>query len=326
MDSPDINTSKISPKTYIRVFFYFGAILLLAILDNSFNQLLSSDSLSFLNLKDKLSRLHSEYSLVEQLSKYYLFLIIMISIHLYQIADNTLKLKTSIAFFMLGMIIYLAESNMLHSIALPFYGAVIFPWLFFLLISARKISAVLFVIGVLSIASGTLADFLSEMEWVNKYCPAGTAQLLGLLGEENLDLVGNGLMLLSVIYYAFDPLKAFISKNKRCILPFCIFSAMITMADSFSHYQYKPNAILETLALLLGIGGVAGLIWTNERILKENKLFLLNAETFYFFIITFFIILPAIYHAHNQTMESFLLWIPALTLSGIYLFNRKKIF
>jgi len=324
MYSANIKTSSQSSQKGVPFFFYFWSIILFAILDNSFNQLLSNDSLSFLKLTDKYQFLHSEYALTEQLSKYCLFLLILISVHLYQTAKNIFKIEVSLLFFFLGLIMYLAESNMIHSVAQPFYGAVIFPWLCILLIKDHKKLTALIVIGVISIMSGIVDDYLSEFNWLYNNFLMGISKVLGLIGEEEFDLVGQGFFLLAAIYYAFDPLKSFISKNKKGIVPFLGFSAMITIANGFLHYGYKPNAKLEILALILVIGGFVGLVWTNERIFKENKFFLLNTDCFYLFIIFFFIILPTVYHANNQIMESFVLWFPTLTLFGIYLFNQKK--
>ena len=72
----------------------------------------------------KLITIRSEYTVGEQLSKLYLFTIVLVSVLSYRILTDATKIKLSISFLLLSLIMYMSESNMITEEAQPIYGLI----------------------------------------------------------------------------------------------------------------------------------------------------------------------------------------------------------
>ncbi|MGH9322336.1 MAG: hypothetical protein ACRD3V_20930 [Vicinamibacteria bacterium] len=97
--------------------FWISFLILLA-LENPLNSI----------VRLALSAAPSEYGLLEQLSKYYLFLIIMVAIRAYQVAGHPEMVKLTLAIMMLGLSMYLAEGNMITNRTQPLFAFVFLPY------------------------------------------------------------------------------------------------------------------------------------------------------------------------------------------------------
>ena len=267
----------------------------------------------------------SEYNALEQLSKYYLFIVMLVSIISYKHQIQIDKIKLSIGFLLIGLTMYLSESNMITGKAQPVFGIVIFGYIFYLLFKSRSwLTMLLLLLGLAAIFLGWARDYISENEWVNDYFHQyAIGYFKEKIREEACDAIGLAFVCVSVIICFLDSITAFFNKNKlRYVLLVAVTSGMITIGNGFLHWQHQPNIRIESVALVLTLVGFIGFILTNRHLLQKNKnLTLVDDEEQYIFMFFVFVVLPAIHGSHN-TMISLVLWFPAIMFIGVYLFFR----
>jgi hypothetical protein len=267
-------------------------------------------------------RMRSEYTVNEQLSKFYIFLVIVLSIHSYQIFTDRVKIKLSVCFLFLGIAMYLGESNMITEQAQPFFGALVLPYIYWHLFRSRSYFVLtLLTAGLLAITMGYLIDSASEHRFMTKLLvDMELADRLPKGREELFELLGVALICVAVIVFSLDFLKIFVRKNMVGTVFILACSAMITVGNGFIHYQYKPSQELMMFAASLSISGFFGFVLLHRSINRKNKeLALINKECFYLFLYLFFILLPAVFGKISDKM-SLLVWMPFLVAGGYYMY------
>ena len=157
-----------------------------------------------------------EYRSSEQLSRYYILITILVSIHSYATQHLRSRVKLSICFLIFGVALYLSESDMIKVTAQPVLGFIILPYTFFLLARNREwIVFFLLSIGCVIFSITALNDFV----WDNMV--AGTAEFITLLPvpiydslgsinfEEKLEPIAAAFVCLSIIIYSIESLTKF---------------------------------------------------------------------------------------------------------------------
>lgn len=271
-----------------------------------------------------LTELESEYTVSEQLSKFYLVIIILASIHAYRHLNGRNEVKLSIVFLLLGLIFYMSESNMLTEKIQPLLGLILFVWICTLFLkTAHWFSLLLFLAGLGGIACGVLSDFAFESKTVNSLLPEFVLELLRSVPEERFDLIGIAFICLSAIFCFRDSLLSL--GNVRIAALMALAAALIAIGDSFMHYQYQPSRKLQAIALLIALGGFLALMLANRSTGNRRPvLILLSENLFYLFAYCFFIVLPAI-HGTVRTSVSLLVWVPFLIVLGVTLWRRHPL-
>jgi len=300
------------------LFFFF------AVLESPINQVLSSEYLASLGLRSAGPFIHlrSEYQVGEQLSKYYLFVVMLISILSYRIVKDPLRLKMSIGFLILGLTMYLAESNMILEIVQPIFGLLIVGCVVYFLLKGRLwLVLFLLLLGSFLISNAVIIDLLHEQEVIKPYVPEQATIFLNALPTEGrLEVIGIACVTLAVIISFLDVLAQFTQNNVKGTFWILFTSGMITVGNGFLHFQYRPRLRLVTLALLLTMIGFLGLMYTNKYVNKQNmRLTLVNEDSFYLFIFFFFVVLPTVF-GRNHYVTSVFLWLPTMTLLALYLY------
>ena len=108
---------------------------------------------SFITIKHHLP---AEYTMAEQLAKFYLFIIVLISVLSYQVSKQANKIKLSISFLMLGLIMYMSESNMITENTQPIFGYIIVVSISIFLLHGRYwFSIVLLIVGCIMVSCGS---------------------------------------------------------------------------------------------------------------------------------------------------------------------------
>lgn len=268
----------------------------------------------------------TEYRPSEQLSRYYILITILASIHSYATQHLQSRVKLSICFLIFGVVLYLSESDMIEETAQPVFGFIILSYTFFLLARNRE----WIVFFLLSIGCAILSiTALNDLVWDNKV--AGTAEFITLLPvpiydclassnfEEKLEPIAAAFVCLSVILYSIESLTKFFQNNK--FATFCIlFSAgMIVIGNSYLNWVPQPDTKLTLLALTLNFIGFFGLIIISRAANKEYTVIgLPTPEIFSLFLLSFFVVLPAVFGRCN-TIISFVLWLPTVIFFGVFL-------
>lgn len=266
----------------------------------------------------------AEYTVYEQLSKYFLFVVILASIHSYGLQSESIKIKISICFLLLGLSMYLSESNMIKEAVQVIIGFIIFAYTFFLLFKSRSwFVALLLLQGLFVTSLAVLTDFMSEHEFLKNYLTQQVANVL-ISNEEIFDLLGIGIICFSAIICFLDTLKTFIKNNLIGTLSLLITSGLITGGNGFLHYQYWPSGKLRLVAIMMTVSGFLGLVLTNRYLNKKNaRLTLIDREYFfYLFIFSIFVVLPIIY-GRNGSLVSLVVWLPTMLFLGLYLYYHN---
>ena len=268
----------------------------------------------------------SEYTLGEQLSKFYLFIIMLVSIFSYRVLNKPTKIKLSISFLFLSLSMYMSESNMIPGKTRPIFGLIGIAFAGFFLLRLRYwLSLILFITGFTLIFSGSFTDLIYENESINSLLPAFILGFFPYALEEQFDVLGIAFLCLSVLLCFRVPLQRFIAKNTIGSLLILLSSGMMTIGNGFLHYQYRPSNQLYVAALIMTIVGFLGFVFANKIINKTYPSFTLATEDFfYLFIFAFFVVLPSI-HGRTRHWTALLLWLPSLILMAIYLWRCHSV-
>ena len=268
----------------------------------------------------------SEYTIGEQLSKFYLFIIVLVSVFSYRVVNKPTKIKLSISFLLLSLIMYMSESNMLTEKTQPIFGLIGVAFIGFFLLRLRSwLSLILFIVGITLISCGSLNDFASENESIRSLLPTFIFRILHITTEERFDVMGIAFICLSAILCFRVPLRHFIAKNTKGSLLILLSSGIMTTGNGFLHYQYEPIKRLYLIALAMTIVGFLGLVLVNKNINKAYpSLMLVTEDVFYLFIFFFFVVLPSI-HGKARSSTALLLWLPSMIFIAIYLWRCHSV-
>ena len=269
------------------------------------------------------TNLRSEYTVKEQLSKFYLFIVLLISIHSYWVLDQSNEVKLSISFFFLGLILYMSESNMIKETAQPIFGLIIIACTAFLLIRLRYfLQFIFFMVGFMWICLGSLKDILRQYESISSMVPALTSSIFSLrVGEERCEVLGTAFVCLSAVLCFISPLRNIIARNTKRSLLILFASGIMTFGNGFLHYQYKPGYKIYLAGSVMTIIGFLGLVFVLKTILKgDGILTFFSEDLFYLFIFFFFVVLPSI-HGTTRILTAFLLWLPSMLFMAVYMWR-----
>lgn len=267
--------------------------------------------------------MRSEYSVQEQLTKFYLFTIILISIFSYQNSSKPVTIKLAISFLLLGLVIYMSESNMIREKVQPIFGLIIVSSTAILLLRSRLWLGFFFLIaGFAAISGGSLVDHIHERESVRLLIPDFIFPLLDMAHEERFDVVGIAFLCLSAIMSFHMKLWDFVLKNKKGTLLLLLTSSMITVGNGLLHWQYGPSKYLQYFALIMTVVGFLGLMFVNKKGFgrQDAALKLITEGMFYMFIFFFFVMLPSNY-GDSRASTSMLVWLPFMLFMAVYLWR-----
>lgn len=267
--------------------------------------------------------IRAEYTIVEQISKFYLFVIVLISVLSYQASTEATKIKLSISFLFLGLILYISESNMIPEIIQPVFGVIIFFSTCILLFRVRSWVSIFFLlVGFLMIGTGLVSDIVNERKTISSILPSLLLYLFDPSFEEYYDTLGIAFLCLSAILCFQDILQDIIKRKKKVTLLILLASGMISFGNGFLHYQYRPSAELHCISLLVTISGFLGLVFLAKGSSKKHATFtLVTEELFYIFIFVFFVMLPSLHGVAYRDCALFL-WLPTMFFMAVYLWRR----
>ncbi|MFZ1059042.1 MAG: hypothetical protein WAP47_07610 [Candidatus Rokuibacteriota bacterium] len=276
----------------------------------------------------KVGHLRSEYTVPEQLSKYYLFLVILVAVHSYRVANDAVQLKTAICFLLLGLVMYLAESNMLTEAVQPLFAVLIIPYTVALLARSRSwVACGSLLLGCVMISLGVLADYVGEHRSVLDHLGGPVRHFVssGLAYEETYEVIGIAFVCLAAIMHFLDPVVRLVKGNVKATLGLLIAGGMITSGNGLLHYQYGPGPKLQFAALLVTLAGFVGLVLANRSASRSDAMLVLLTEEFlYLFVFAVFVVLPTVHGATNS-MIALTLWLPAGAFFGWYLYGRHPL-
>lgn len=288
----------------------------------------------------------SEFSVLEMSSIYYILIMILVSIYSYSFLKEKKQIKMSISFLLLGLVMYLSESNMIGKYSQVFFAAVILSYIVFQLLVARQwVVILLLVLGYITISFGYMIDMIKgmmELEGASIY--RTTIELLPdsesitafylnseeYISEEVAESFGMLLVCLSSLLLFYEVIKRFANRNIAGLTALLTSLMIIAVGHSFLHYEYfnlnytyMLFGKFKLIAYAISLIGFVLLILTNKYQLKKlnRQLTLINEDFFYYFMFLFLLLLPTV-HGRINSVISVSLWLPFLFYFGVYLHYR----
>jgi hypothetical protein len=274
-------------------------------------------------MSNYIPNLRSEYQVTEQLSKYYLFIMMLISMIGYTKSKNLLDIKISLGFLSLSIVMYLSESNMITSYAQPIFALLIVSNMLRYFIRAKNWTVMAFYcLGFGFISIGVLLDFIHEVAVIKNITPLILVDVLESIGEEIADTIGLLLLCISTSLcyrvFIFDLFKT----HKTLIATLLLSSACITYGNSIIHWQYYPSDVIYLTSLFTTLIGLIGFILTNESLKRRNlQLSLVTPEGVYFTIALLCLILPATF-GKTSSLSSLVIWLSVLSFYIHFLWQK----
>ncbi len=305
-------------RTPITILAFYGLFLL---------GLLSAPTVQ--GLFARILEMQSEYTVNEQLSKYFVFIALLISVFAYERLTNPLDLKISIGFICFSISLYCAESNMISGTTQPIFGFLYLAYTLPLLIAARAWKVIAFQgLALTLMGVGFFGDFvIKHQAFFSANMPLAVT-ILGNSRDELYEVLGLASISLSVALCFLEPLSDFVSKNKLGTTMILISAAFVTSGNSFMHYSYHPGTRLVLAGLALSLTGLAGLLLSYRHLNAKALRFppLISPEYSGVLLFVLFILLPMIHGGHHPHIVSLFVWLPFILLIAYHLFRQKQLF
>jgi len=242
-------------------------------------------------------RMHSEYSLVEQGSKFLLLVMMTNAALAYSNASEAKLVKIAVLYVLFALALYFAESNFILSEWQPVFGAAFIPAICWLLLRVNIVAMLLMVGGAGLIVLGTISDLLLDKPQLfpNWEILAHWQAIAGLI-EEQFDLWGIACFSYSTLV-AFRGMTGPIYRNDIPALAWLIASlVLIAAGNSFAHWQYHPSSTFELISTAMAVVGMLGVLRFDRAVIANGYCFVpFRRDTFYTFLVLAFIVLPIIY-------------------------------
>lgn len=268
----------------------------------------------------------SEYSAIEQLSKFTLLFVVVLAIKCLSHEKDNVLLQLAMVYLMFSMTMYLAESNMIREMLQPLFAAFLIPLLFHGFFKKKAwLSAIFLVLGLGVVALGVIKDFVVENQAVAEAMPLSLIEFMTSLCEERLDMVGIGFIGLSALILFYSSLRKFAQQGLivNCFTILAI--AIVAVGNGLSHYQYKPSAALWLTGLLMAlIGGVGIFVMSHYLMDDEQKLFKENPLLYCLFFFFFFIFLPSFGGGYSY-IHCLVLWLVVVFTSIRFYYDAKSV-
>jgi len=288
---------------------------------------LCSDFKPSLALDERQKNLHpkSEHTVEEQLSNFYILLIIFISVYSLRVLSQKNKIRAGICFLMLGLILYLCEINMISNDIQPLMAVLIFPVTLYVLFRVKSWGAlVFFLIGVGFLVAGVGADLIKESIMDERFSFPSIfidfSDFMNSFGEEKLDTIAAAALCFSSIILFFSPLQIFFRNNMKGVIAIVLSIALIAIGNSF--LQPGAGNKLLVISYLISLVGWLGIIFSNRYVLKnECKLYIYDQALFSAVCFVLFVFLPPVYKPKNINLVSVMVWVPVLIFIAISLYK-----
>lgn len=260
--------------------------------------------------------LRSEYTAVEQLSKFCLIVSLLSCFYLLRVSGDRDLLRASAALFALTITIYLSESNMIRDKYQPVFGMVlILPIAFWLARARNWLSFCVFGLGVFITGMGSLKDFMIESEKVLQMIPPILEQVLRQINEEVLDTIGLGVISLSALCMARDALSELVVKTPLGFAGALLAGGLVAVGNGLAHYQYDPSVLLLGVSFVFSALGLMLFAVMDSFFVLAKYSFPMNRKLKFLSVpFLLFLFIPVFWDQYNNFMSLFF-WLGSIYLS-----------
>jgi len=242
-------------------------------------------------------RMHPEYSLVEQGSKFILLVMLTNAALAYSNTSDTKLAKLAVLYVLFSLALYFAESNFILSEWQPVFGLVFIPAICWQLLRFNILALVLMVCGAGLVVLGTISDLLLDKpELFPSWEFLARWQAIAGLIEEQFDLWGIACFSYSVLL-AFRTTTEPVYRSDIPALAWLVVSlGLIGAGNGFAHWQYHPSSTFELISSAMAITGMLGVYRFDRAVTANGFCFVpFRRDTFYTYLVLAFIVLPIIY-------------------------------
>lgn len=316
------NTPTIKPKgfnlTLITIAFITLSLLIFAI-STPFNTLLGRFDAFTYSIEHVIVK--SEYTLGEQMSKVYLLFTLLIGLYAYPRSTSPNKVLLSIGYIVLGLVTYIAESNMITELTQPILGIGLIGLVMFLLFKHQQwLSFLTIGTGVFILSLGSLTDLFHQYRHLfARFEPLPDFFLNP--PEELFDLIGVTLICMSAAYCFYSEIIDFVKTNLLGFLLLVLSIFIVSFGNGLLHYSYAPSNNFHLTALAMSIVGFLLFAFADYRFIFLNKEY---QNFIYPSFAVFFIVLPSVFQQARNSIV-FLIWIPFVITIALTLWKYHPI-
>lgn len=256
--------------------------------------------------------MRSEYTAVEQLSKFCLIVAMLCCLYAFNTAERLYTAKATASLLALAITMYLSESNMIREKYQPIFGAIlILPTAYWLLRSGQWLALLLFSSGIGIAASGSLHDLLQESEQVQAWVPEFISSFLLSFNEEQVDTVGIGILSLAAVVLARTSIVSYLNIGIPQFVAVLLAVGLVAISNGLAHYQYDPSTTLLIVSAAMSLLGLFIYFYTAHKAPFDYHLAAVNRKILYSLALFIFFVLPIFWTEYNNS-TAVLFWLMAI--------------
>ncbi len=267
-------------------------------------------------------RMRSEYSLPEQGTNFILLLVLACCLLTYRSEENAARIKLSISFILLTIVMYLSESNLIYDPWRSIFTAASLLMVLWQLVKISLPATALMVVGIGALAIGLFGDVWHDYP---STLPAWASSFgrIAYSVEEPADLWATAFFAYSFLTVFRNTLINLFLHNLWSLSILVISVGLIASGNSFAHWQYQPGHKMQMLATGMALVGFSGVALVREKLWRGRLPFGLNdASVFYTNFALLFLVLPVAYGGMSALLNA-VMWLCYFALAGAYLYRSN---
>lgn len=268
--------------------------------------------------------MHSEYSLIEQATKFILLIMMAVSIMAYRNEEDSSKVKLSITCCLFAVAMYFSESNFIEESWQPMFGAVFILVALWQLLKTDVVALLFLLCGCTAIVMGMAGDMWSDHPEMfgDRSAMFDLGRVLYSM-EEQMDLWGVAFIVYACLFVFRGILTAFTVRYPANLILLFLSAGLVAAGNGFAHWQYHPGQILTAAATVMALTGLVAMVLVTERQSGlELQFGFFDKSAFYRNCFLLFLVLPVIYGGVGGALN-LILWASIFVLAGRYLYKNN---
>ena len=254
-------------------------------------------------------QMRAEYSLLEQMTKFLLLVMLCASLFAYSNRKEAAKVKLASLFVLFALTLYFSESNFIASGWHPLFGAFFIAVISWQLLKVDWAALAFMLLGAGFIFMGVMTDTLMDHPHWFPETPffQDWLAIAGLI-EEQFDMWGIACLTFSSLVAFRVRISRMFYDNPWQLVLLALSLGLIASGNSFVHWSYYPSPTFEVIATAMALTGVAGVMLVDRKIQERGfRLTHFDRQGVLVGILIFFVVLPVIYGGSGHPFN-LLLW------------------
>ena len=262
-------------------------------------------------------QMHSEYTLLEQVTNLSILVMLVASLLAYSRASSLDEVRQCSTLVLFALVLYFSENNYIAEAIQPLFGAYFILRISWQLLHSDKVALLIFLAGVGTIFLGAVSDVLLDAPTLLADWPlVAEWRAVAHLIEEHFDLWGIALMTYAAVFtYRHSVLAAF-SVAPGAFFVLLASLGLVASGNAFGHWKYNPSMIFESISTTMVALGLLGIAYFDKTARSRGiELDHFHREGVYLFVGLAFVALPIMYGGTGAPF-SLVLWLSVFYFLG----------